>query len=57
MMCSDLVAHLGNCSVEEKQGRKQDRGNEPSFPVERQSVDSSNEVEKEKSIKVVAQAA
>ena len=56
-MCSDLVAHLGNCSVEENQVEKQDSGKEHSYPVEEQGGDSSQEMEKEKSIKVVAQAA
>ena len=54
-MCSDLVVHLGKCSVEENQVQKQDSGKEDSCPVEGQSVDSSNEMEKFKSIKVAAQ--
>merc|ERR1719237_395707 len=48
-MCSDLVANLVNCPVEENQVPKQDR----SCSVEGESVDSINEMEKEKSIKAV----
>lgn len=44
-MCSDLVANLVNCPVEENQVQKQDH--------QLESVDSINEMEKEKSIKVV----
>ena len=52
-MCSDLVAHLGNCSVEVQ---KQDCGEDSSNPVEELSVDSRDEIEKENSNNVVAQA-
>ena len=49
-MCSVLVANLVNCPIEENQVQMQDRG---VGSVEGESVDASNEMEKEKPIKVV----
>ena len=48
-MCSDLVANLVNCSVDENLAEKQDHGKDHSCSVEGESVETSNE----KSIKVV----
>ena len=55
-MCSDLVAHLGKYPVEENHVQKQDCDKDSSYPGEEQRIDSSDELEKRNSIKVVAQA-
>ena len=52
-MCSDLVAQLVNWPIEENQVEKQEQGKDHSSSIEGESVDSSDEMEKQQSLKFV----
>ena len=52
-MCSDLVAQFVNWPIEENQVEKQEHGKDHSSSIEGESVDSSDEMEKQKSLMFV----